>query len=115
MELIIVESPYSGETHEQVEKHITYARRCMKHIISQGGCPFASHLLYTQKGILNDSKEAERKKGIQCGYAWGSQAVGVAFFMDYGMSTGMVAALEHYTWIREYYIKIDFSYIGENK
>ena len=92
MSLVVIESPYSGN----VKRNVKYARRCMKMVINTGDAPIASHLLYTQEGILNDKKEEERLKGIECGITWANQADVVIFFLDYGMSKGMIAALIHY-------------------
>jgi len=107
MELVIVESPYTGA----IERNIRYAKRCMKGILKQGNCPFASHILYTQEGILDDDEESERSTGIRCGYKIGNNADKIIFFMDYGMSKGMVFALEHYT---KNGSNIHFKYIGAN-
>jgi hypothetical protein len=54
MKLVIIESPYAGE----VEANVAYARACMRDSLGHGEAPIASHLLYTQPGIL-----CEKKKG----------------------------------------------------
>ena len=45
---VIIESPFAGN----IRKNINYARKCMKDCLMKGEYPFASHLLYTQKGII---------------------------------------------------------------
>ena len=50
MELVVLESPFAGN----VEMNIHYARACMADCLARGEAPFASHLLYTQPGILDD-------------------------------------------------------------
>ena len=47
MNIVIVESPFSGETLKETQENIEYARMCMKDCLSRGESPYASHLLYT--------------------------------------------------------------------
>jgi len=89
MKRVILESPYAGD----VEKNIAYARRCMKDSLDRGEAPFASHLLYTQKGLLDDNNPIERRKGIEAGFAWLKSAQKHVFYIDHGMSRGMIDAL----------------------
>jgi hypothetical protein len=48
----------------------------------RGEAPIASHLLYTQPGVLNDGVPAERAHGIEAGLAWlrAADAIGVLTF-----------------------------------
>jgi len=66
MRLVILESPYAGD----VEANIEYARRCVRDSLLRGEAPIASHLLYTQPGILRDEAPEERQWGIVAGLAW---------------------------------------------
>ena len=86
MKRVVIESPYAGN----VKKNEEYARACLKDSLDKGEAPFASHLLYTQKGVLNDTMPTERSLGINAGFAWGKCADLVVFYMDLGMSGGMV-------------------------
>ena len=93
MKLVVIESPYAGD----VERNLIYARRCMRDsIVLHDEAPLASHLLYTQAGILDDSDPEERAWGIEAGLLWGAQAKLVAFFCDRGQSPGMKAAQLHW-------------------
>ena len=85
MKLVIIESPYAGN----VEGNTAYARACMADSLKRGEAPFASHLLYTQAGILDDDKPHERALGIRAGFAWGDKAALVAVYTDFGLSPGM--------------------------
>jgi hypothetical protein len=89
MRRVIIESPYAGD----VDTHVTYARRALRDSLSRGEAPLASHLLYTQPGILDDSIPAERKLGIEVGLVWMREAEAVIFYVDYGVSKGMGEAL----------------------
>ena len=95
MKLVILESPYSGD----IERNIEYARKCVKDSLLRGESPIASHLLYTQKDILNDTIPEERMLGINAGLAWKRVAELQVFYLDYGWSDGMRYAyhyaLEH--------------------
>ena len=92
MRLVILESPYAGE----VEANVLYARACLKDSLSKGESPIASHLLYTQPGVLDDLVADERALGIAAGLAWRRVAESAVFYVDRGWSRGMVAARETY-------------------
>ena len=92
LKLVIVESPYAGE----VEANVAYARAAMRDSLNRGEAPIASHLLYTQPGILRDEVPEERQWGIDAGLAWREVAEMAAFYTDRGWSAGMVAARETY-------------------
>lgn len=85
MRRVIVESPYAGD----VIGNTDYARRCMHDCITRGEAPFASHMLYTQPGVLNDDVPDERQRGIEAGLAWGAVADATAVYTDRGISSGM--------------------------
>lgn len=80
--LVLIESPYRGNGYTSLELNLKYARACMRDSILQGESPFASHLLYTQEGILDDKNPEERKRGMQAGWDWGKHAVLSAIYID---------------------------------
>lgn len=82
---VIIESPYAGNIPLNVE----YARACVKDSLSRNEAPIASHLLFTQPGILDDNDPEERKKGIEAGLSWLSVADKHVFYADLGWSDGM--------------------------
>ena len=88
---VILESPYAGD----IERNVEYARKCVRHSLSLGESPIASHLLYTQEGILNDDIEEERMWGINAGLAWKSVAEKHVFYIDYCISRGMEYAMKY--------------------
>ena len=85
MRLVIVESPYAGE----IEANVAYARAAIRDALSRGEAPIASHLLYTQPGVLRDEIHAERQWGIDAGLAWGKVANATVVYTDRGISRGM--------------------------
>lgn len=88
---VIVESPFAGE----IEANLTYARACLRDCIKRGEAPFASHLIYTQPGVLNDADSEERALGIAAGLAWGAAAHATVVYTDRGISPGMKHGIAH--------------------
>jgi hypothetical protein len=85
MKLVNLESPYAGD----VEANLQYARACMKDSLLRGEAPIASHLLYTQEGILDDNVPEQRELGIHAGFAWNQKAEATVVYIDRGLSRGM--------------------------
>lgn len=102
-----IESPYAGD----VERNVIYARRCMADSLKRGEAPLASHLLYTQPGILDDTIPEERALGMNAGKEWSQQAELVAIYIDYGWSSGMLWGKEM---AEKRGIPIETRSIGEN-
>ncbi len=95
--LVVVESPYSSTSPSIIEANVEYARRAMADCLARDEFPIASHLLYTQPGILDDTIPEERKKGMTAGLVWGAKAGQlIVFYCDRGISSGMEAAAEYY-------------------
>jgi hypothetical protein len=80
MRRVILESPYNGDT----DGNVTYARACVRDSLLCGEAPIASHLLYTQPGVLRDSVAGEREQGIAPGLAWGPVAEAMVVYIDRG-------------------------------
>ena len=95
MRRVILESPYNAKTAAQAERNLRYARAAMRDALQHGESPLASHLLYTQPGILSDSDPVERQLGIEAGLAWGSAAAATVVYMDLGVSPGMQIGIDH--------------------
>ena len=85
MKLVIIESPFAGD----VDANIKYARRCVRDSVMRGEAPIASHLLYTQPGILDDDVPLERQLGIDAGLAWRKVAEATVVYTGRGISKGM--------------------------
>jgi len=85
MRRVILESPYAGD----IEANVDYARACVRDGLSRGEAPIASHLLYTQPGILKDEVRDERQWGIDAGLAWATAAEATVVYIDRGISNGM--------------------------
>ena len=52
---VILESPYAGD----VETNLRNARAAMRDCLLRGEAPYASHLLYTQPGVLDDGDHGD--------------------------------------------------------
>lgn len=94
MPRVIVESPYNAPTYWGMIENTLYARKCVRDSLQRGEAPIASHLLYTQIGILKEEVPEERAWGIAAGLAWSSTGARHVFYVDRGWSTGMLSALE---------------------
>lgn len=86
---VIIESPFAGD----IDKNIEYARKCIKDCLLRNESPIASHLLYTQKGILNDEIQEERDLGINAGLEWYKVADKCIVYVDNGISSGMKSGI----------------------
>lgn len=98
---VILESPFAptpstvSSPGTSVEENTAYARACMHDALRRGAAPMASHLLYTQPGVLDDTVPDERALGIAAGFAWRTPEVPTWVYVDLGISTGMLAGIEH--------------------
>jgi hypothetical protein len=93
MRRVILESPYAGS----VAQNVAYARAAVRDSLLRGEAPIASHLLYTQPGVLKDDAADERRLGIEAGLAWRGIAEATVVYQDLGVSPGMrqgIAAAE---------------------
>lgn len=106
MRLVIIESPYAGDIKTNVE----YARRCVKDSLERGEAPIASHLLYTQPGILNDDVPEQRQQGIDAGLAWRKVADASIVYTDRGITKGMKYGIQL---AREGGIPVEYRRLGE--
>lgn len=104
--LVIIESPYRGE----VDKHLQYARACVNHALRIGEAPIASHLLYTQHGILDDNNEPDRLLGMASGWAWYQVAHACVVYTDLGITSGMIEGMNQAT---NYRVQIDYRRLGD--
>jgi hypothetical protein len=87
---VLLESPYAGD----IDRNVRYARKAMHDCFLRGEAPFASHLLYTQPGVLDDTNPTERTLGIEAGLVWGAFAVCTVVYCDLGLSHGMHIGIE---------------------
>lgn len=90
MKKVVIESPYAGD----ILANIAYAKKCFHDSLKRKEAPYASHLLFTQEGILDDTIPEERELGMLAGFAWGNAADLVAVYIDRGISGGMKKGIE---------------------
>lgn len=88
----ILETPYAGD----IDTNIEFAQKCMHDMLKRGEAPYASHLLYTQVNVLDDSNPDEREMGIMAGFAFKHMpGVHTVAYLDRGMSKGMQLAKDY--------------------
>ena len=91
--LTLIESPYAG-TPEEILENEAYARHAVKDCLSRNEIPFASHILYTQPGVLDDTQSAQRRLGIEAGLIMGQLCQKTALYEDRGITPGMEEGVE---------------------
>lgn len=92
--LVIIESPFSGPDQQAILHNEAYGRAALRDSILRGEVPLASHLLYTQPGVLNDKDPEERELGMKLGWHATRRATFVAAYMDRGLSSGMMRGIK---------------------
>ena len=92
---VIIESPYSGKTKEEVDQNEKYLNEALAHSLSLGEAPFASHGLYTRPGVLDDTCPEQRRLGIDAGFMWRCCSHLTVVYGDMGITRGMVEGIEH--------------------
>ena len=96
MRLVIIESPYAGSTPEELARNVAYTRRALRDSLIRGESPLASHLLFTQPGVLRDEVPEERRLGILAGLAWSKVAHAAVIYADLGITPGMMEGSKHH-------------------
>jgi hypothetical protein len=94
MRRVLLESPYGSDDPTMVDANVAYARKCLRDSIKRGEAPIASHLLFTQPGVLRDDVPDERRLGIDAGLAWMTYADAMVLYIDRGVSPGMREAMK---------------------
>jgi hypothetical protein len=84
---VVIESPLSGD----FLKNRRYATWCCRYMHEAGFSPLASHLV--APWFMDDRDAVDRAAGIDMPWFW-LPDVPHHFFTDFGMSSGMVAALD---------------------
>jgi len=95
MKRVNIESPFMGKKFPETIANVAYARACMADCLKRGEAPIASHLLYPQKGILDDNIPEERGKGVKAGLEWNLLADTTVVYYDKGVSEGMKMGIKH--------------------
>lgn len=111
--LVIIESPFGTRpdgsrcSAEEMAENQRYLDACIRDSLNREEQPFASHGFYPR--VLNDATPAERKLGMEAGFAWGTAAAraaclcemasdeahppeltaAVAVYTDLGVTSGM--------------------------
>jgi|TARA_B110000263_G_C15290190_1_gene502866 hypothetical protein len=107
--IVVIESPFRATELSTKARNLIYARSAVKDSIFRGEIPLASHLLYTQPGILDDTDPKERKHGMLMGHHF-MKFCDVAVYFDLGISSGMMQGIQK---ARQLGAKIDWRVTGE--
>ncbi len=112
MRRIVIESPFAAKTPALIEARVAYARRCVRDALKRGDAPIASHLLFTQPGILKDEIPAERSLGMRAGFAWTAVAEAVVVYIDHGISAGMKAGIAQ---AKKHHIPVEYRSLTDDE
>lgn len=95
IKFVDIETPYSAPTEAEIRRNIRYARACVRDSLLRREIPFASHLFYTQSGILDDNVKEERDKGIMAGKEIIEKlGASTVVYTDLGISRGMQIGID---------------------
>lgn len=86
---VILESPFAGTDMESRQRNIIYGRAALRDALLRGEAPFASHMLYTLVGVLDDDDRLERRIGMTAGFSWMPAVEYAVVYIDLGISSGM--------------------------
>lgn len=91
---VVIESPFGRRpdgtpcTPAEIERNTRYVRRCVADSLRRGEAPYASHAIYPL--VLDDATPAERRMGMEAGFAWGDGGGQEwAVYTDHGETEGM--------------------------
>lgn len=104
--LVSIESPCAGRVPTWVHwawlaalferfdrwRNMRYAHACVRDSLARGEFPYASHVFFARRGLLDDADPNDRCLGMSAGLAWSVRASVFAFYVDRGFSSGMSAA-----------------------
>jgi hypothetical protein len=95
MKFVDVESPYNAPTTKEIIRNVRYARACFSDCLRRGEIPYASHIVFTQPGILDDKNPNERIQGIMAGKEITKKLnATTVVYIDLGISQGMKIGIE---------------------
>jgi adenylate kinase len=86
---VTIETPFAGD----VATNLRYVRAAMRDCLLRGEAPFASHALYTQEKVLDDTSGAQRRLGIEAGLLLAKLTAKTVMYTDLGLSEGMAEGL----------------------
>lgn len=89
-----LESPFAGNSKTARELNQLYLRAALRDSLLRGEAPFASHAIYAQTFVLDDSVPEERAIGINAGLSWMQAAEKAVVYIDRGISPGMQIGID---------------------
>lgn len=122
LKFAFIETPFKGKDWNETELNHLYTKACVGDSLRRGENPYASHLFFTQRGILDDRVHSERIKGINAGKnieraltlaskQLSNIYVCTAVYTDRGISPGMEIGIKQAQEIQRI---IDYRTLGDN-
>lgn len=94
---VIIESPFAGASRTALGMNQLYGRQALRDSLLRGEAPMASHMLYAQTYVLDDTNPDERELGMLAGFSWLPFVDLVAVYIDRGISPGMKEGIRRAT------------------
>lgn len=91
MKTVMVISPFRASATRTRGQHLAHAKKLCELAARAGVAPFASHVFYPL--FLDEDSEKDREIGLACERAWIERCDELWVWDDWGISTGMKAAI----------------------
>lgn len=98
MKTVLIESPLQHGTEHEAG-NLVYLDGCIADCFGRSEAPYCSHKLYP--GVLDDKDPEQRLLGMKAGWIIGERLDGWLFYLDRGVSSGMLSGLRHVLAMRE--------------
>lgn len=86
---VLIESPLSAPSKTGLGLNQLYGRAALRDSLLRGEAPMASHLLYAQTFVLDDTDPVEHEIGMLAGFSWLPLVERVVVYIDRGITKGM--------------------------
>lgn len=91
---VLIESPISIGSSTGAKYNELYGREALRDSLMRGEAPMASHMLYTQTYVLDESNADERAVAEAAGASWLPLAEAVVVYSDRGTTPAMQSGID---------------------
>lgn len=90
---VLIESPLAAKAESGRALNQIYGRAALRDSLLRGEAPMASHMLYAQTFVLDDTVQDEREIGMLAGFSWLPFVEKTVVYVDRGISPGMAEGI----------------------
>lgn len=91
---VFIGSPFSAQNEDEKLRNEQYVRDIFRYCVENDTIPFIPHALYPQ--FLDDGEIEDRALGMNMGLNIGREIGEAWFFVDYGVSNGMLEEINYF-------------------